>query len=65
MITEETREETYMLLSENNFANMLYAIRKFNSVPGKKALQKILYFAKVKSNIYLFNGINMGHIPRS
>lgn len=32
----------------------LYAISRFGTVPGKKALQKVLYFSNLKSNVFNF-----------
>lgn len=33
---------------------MLYSISKFGKVPGKKALQKMVYFANIKTNSFVF-----------
>jgi uncharacterized protein YwgA len=34
--------------------SLMYAIQKFGSVPGKKALHKIIYFANLKAEIFPF-----------
>ena len=40
-------------MNKQHFA-MLYTVNKFKMVPGKKALQKILYFSNLKSNVFNF-----------
>lgn len=47
-------------LALNKDAAMLYAIKKFKVVPGKKALQKILYFANIKTDAFSFQWNNFG-----
>jgi uncharacterized protein YwgA len=54
MITGGTIEVNMKLTNENKDANILYALKKFSSVPGKDALQKIMYFASMKSNAFPF-----------
>ena len=54
MITDRIVEMNVMLATENKFTEMLFAIKKFGSVSGKDALQKIMYFASIKSNTYSF-----------
>jgi uncharacterized protein YwgA len=38
----------------NKFNSLLYTIQKFGSVPGKKALHKIIYFANLRAETYAF-----------
>jgi uncharacterized protein YwgA len=54
MITDRIIEMNVMLAIENKYTEMLYAIKKFGSISGKEALQKIMYFASIKSNTYSF-----------
>lgn len=49
-----------MTIKENKNYAVLYAIRKFGSIPGKKALHKIMYFAGLKANIYTFQWNKFG-----
>lgn len=39
---------------------LLSSIRKFNVVPGKKALHKINYFANLKTDIFMYEWRNWG-----
>ena len=38
----------------NKINSLLYAIQKFDTVPGKKALHKIIYFANLRAETYSF-----------
>lgn len=44
----------------NKSSAVLYAIKKFDVVPGKKALQKIMYFANIRSSLFSFQWNNYG-----
>jgi len=48
-----------MSLEGNSYA-ILYAIKRFGSIPGKKALQKIMYFANLKTQMYSFQWNKFG-----
>jgi uncharacterized protein YwgA len=54
MITDRIIEMNVMLATENKYKEMLYTIKKFGSVSGNEALQKIMYFVSIKSNTYSF-----------
>jgi uncharacterized protein YwgA len=61
MITDRIIEMNMMLASEENkYTEMLYALKKFYSISGKEALQKIMYFASIKSNTYSFQWNKFG-----
>jgi uncharacterized protein YwgA len=48
--TDRIIEMNVTLANESKYTTMLYALKRFGSIPGKEALQKIMYFASIKSN---------------
>lgn len=49
-----------MVFEGNNSYAILYAIKRFGSIPGKKALQKIMYFANLKTQMFSFQWNKFG-----
>ena len=60
MITDRIIEMNVMLATENKYTEMLYAVKQFGSISGKEALQRIMYFASIKSNTYSFQWSKYG-----
>jgi len=49
-----------MLIIDNETGAMLRAIRRFGSIPGKKALQKVMYFANLENPLFSFEWNKFG-----